>query len=149
MGRYMRSMPRRNTQCCASATSCTQRSSNLPESFQVNVAGGPVLRIVRQQHAGLDEDLKSVADSQDELLGGLEGLERVLQVMPDLVGQNPPGGDVVTVAEPAGQAQHLVLIGQSRVLEQAIDVHQFRPPAGSSQRQTPFHDRSWFPEHAG
>ena len=86
--------------------------------------------MIWQQDAGLDEDLKSVTDSQDEFLGRLERLERLLQVMPDLVSENSPCRDVIPVAESTGQTQHLVISGQLGVFQQTIDMNQLRASAG-------------------
>jgi hypothetical protein len=45
--------------------------------------------------------------------------------MANLVSENTPGGNVVAIAEPAGQAQNLKLLDQARHLEQPIDMQPF------------------------
>ena len=94
----------------------TQRSSNLPESFQVSVAGASQSRVERQQHARLDQDLKAVADAEDQLAGRVELVQAVGQVMANLIAEDPAGGDVVAVAEPARQAENLKVGQQSRAI---------------------------------
>ncbi len=55
-------------------------------------------RAVARQDAHFNEDLEAVADAQYELAVVDKTPDRVGQVMHDLVGKNPPGGDVVAIA---------------------------------------------------
>ena len=49
--------------------------------------GSPVFLVIAEQNSGLDEHLKSVADSQHQFLGDPEFVDRVAQMMSNLVGQ--------------------------------------------------------------
>ena len=86
----------------------TQRSSNLPESLAASVAAGPAASFGQEQ-LRLQQDLKAVADAEDQLAGVAERGERVGQVMPNLIAEDAAGGDVVAVAEAAGEAEDLEL----------------------------------------
>ena len=71
--------------------------------------GDRLVGSIGQEHAALDQNLKAVADAQDQLAGGFEGLQRIAQVMAHLVAEDAAGTDVVAVAEAAGDAENLVL----------------------------------------
>ena len=73
-------------------------------------------RVVAVEQAALDEHLKAVADAEDQLAGVAKRGERVGQVMPQLVAEDAARGQVVAVAEPAGEAEDLELVGQLRRL---------------------------------
>ena len=61
----------------------------------------------------------------DDRPAGLdEPLERIAEVVHDLVGQDPPRGDVVAVAEAAGDGQDLVTVRcRSGFSQDSVDVH--------------------------
>ena len=79
------------------------------------MAGGSRLIVVRQQEARFQQNLKTVADAQHQFAGVTKVLKRLDQVVANLAGDDASGGDVVAVAEAAGQAQNLVRIGLMRV----------------------------------
>src|SRR5262245_36828854 len=49
--------------------------------------------------------------------------------MSNLISKNPTCRDVIAIAEPARDGQHLVIRGQPRLLQKSIEMHHFRPPA--------------------
>ena len=51
-----------------------------------------------------------------------EPVERVGEVVADLVGEDPARGDVVAVAEAAGNGQELVVVHKRRAFEDFVDV---------------------------
>src|SRR4029453_6094423 len=85
--------------------------------------GDRVVGAIGQEHAALDQDLKAVADPQDQLAGVLESEQRVSQVMPHLIAEDAAGADVVAIAEAAWDAQNLILRSEPRIFEQGIQVH--------------------------
>ena len=62
--------------------------------------------------------------------------------MPDQIGKDPAGGDVVAEAEAAGEAENLKLIVQTRLFEQPIDVQRYRLARQRAKRHAPFRRRS-------
>ena len=123
---------------CGSATSCTQRSSYFPESFQVRVAGGPYSGPSGNSTPDLMRIWNPLQIPRMSFPAALNVWNVSCEVVPDLVGQDPAGGDVVPVAESARQAQHLVVVREPGVLEQAIDVDQIRAPARLLERKRRF-----------
>ena len=81
-GSSIASMPARKTHLLSRRrhASRTQRSSNLPRVVPRERRRGPG-RVVRQQQLGLEQNLKAVADAEDQLAGVAELVERVGQVM--------------------------------------------------------------------
>jgi hypothetical protein len=63
---------------------------------------------VAGQQVGLDQHLKAVANADHRLLGVDELAQRLAQVVGDLVGEDLASGNVVAVAEPAGDGEDLV-----------------------------------------
>ena len=59
------------------------------------------------ENAGLDEDLKTVADAEDEFALVDEGAEGGLEVVDELVGKDFAGGDVVAIGKAAGESEDL------------------------------------------
>src|SRR6185503_11411044 len=96
------------------------------------------LAVERQQNAGLDENLKAVADAEDQLAGVFEFLYHGSQVMSNLVAQNATRGDVVPIAEPARQAEDLKVRECPRLFQQLVHV----PPLGN--RPGPFESERRF-----
>lgn len=70
----------------------------------------------------MDEDLEAIADAQDKLTGVDKAVQVVEEVSPKLSGENPSCGDVVAVAEAAGNGEHLVIPQQAGLLNEAPDV---------------------------
>ena len=103
-------MPVRNTHLLA----CQSYREMHPAILELAASRSPPASPAGRRHpsaaaAGLDQDLKAVADADDQLAGVAEFAERVGQVVLDLVAEDPAGGDVVAVAEPAGEAENLKL----------------------------------------
>ena len=111
-GKYMDSMPSKKTLLSPSTPSLTQRSSNLPDAVP-SQRRRLALVVVGQQDAGTDQNLKAVADAEDQFAGRLELDQRFLQVMANLIAEDSSRRDVVAVAEAAGQAEDLVLTRQA------------------------------------
>jgi hypothetical protein len=84
--------------------------------------GGAHRRLVRQEHARLDEHLKAVADPEDQFAGGLELGQLGGEVMLHLHGEDPPGRHVVAKTESARDAENLEAGQQTRLVQQPIDV---------------------------
>ena len=74
------------------------------------------------QQIRFDEHLKSVADPQDRLAGRDELVERLGEAMGDSIGENAAGGDVVAVAESAGNREQLVIVQRLAVFQKAIQM---------------------------
>jgi hypothetical protein len=83
-----------------------------------------------RQQLRLDQHLEPVADADHRPARLDEAAQRVRQVVRDLVGEDAPGGDVVAIAEAAGDGEQLVGVKQAGVLQQAVDVHQLRGRPG-------------------
>ena len=62
------------------------------------------------QESGFYQYLETVADADDEFVGGDEFFDGGAEVMHELVGKDFAGGDVVAVAEAAGQGEYLVFV---------------------------------------
>ena len=60
---------------------------------------------------------KSSAGPYTSYFGIFEVNSIKVEVMGDLVGEDPPGGDVVAVAEPAGQREDLILLQHRRAFQ--------------------------------
>src|SRR5687768_5725520 len=73
----------------------------------VGERGDGLIGLVRKEDAALDEDLKAVADAEDELAGGFEVLQSLGQMVANLVAENPSGGHIISVTEAAGDAEDL------------------------------------------
>ena len=102
--------------------------------------------IIRQQQPGFHEDLKAIADPQDQLAGLLEFTHRAGQMLPDLTPQDAAGPQVVPIAEPAGQAENLKIAHHQRRLQQPVDVQSLASRAGPLERLRPFPGRNSFRE---
>ena len=94
-------------------------------------AGLPGLSADRAwQQLGLDQNLEPIADADDGALAGDEILERVADVIHELVGENLSGGDVVAVTEAARESEKLVLAKASRRGDQLVDMNPLGNCAG-------------------
>ena len=124
-GRYSDSMPARKTHFWPSTRSRTQRSSYLPESLSVSVAGGPFSASGGSRMPDLIITWKPLQMPRISLPSALNWASGVGQVMLDLVGQDAAGGHVVAVAESARQAEDLEPLDQPGVLQEAVDVQRF------------------------
>jgi hypothetical protein len=76
----------------------------------------------RQEQTGLEEDLETVADAENQLLLVAEAAEGVLQEGHELGRQDLAGGDVVAVGEAARDGEDLVAVEQRRLFAEAVDV---------------------------
>ena len=119
----------RNTQLPGSIASRTQRASNLPESFSVSVAVGPAASAAASRLV-FSSTWKPLQMPRISLPASRNVGQRVGQVVLHLIAQDPPGRDVVAVAEPAGDAEHLKIGHAPRLLQHAIDVPPLRRAAG-------------------
>ncbi len=108
---------------------------NRPESLWVRVQVCPVLpaRGAGQQ-VSLHQHLKAIADADDRFAGVDKRPQRVGQVMAELIREDSAGVDVVAVAEPAGEGEHLGVVEDRRIFQQAINVHFFGPGPGQLKR---------------
>lgn len=90
------------------------------------------------QDAGLDQDLEAVTDSQDQFVGFDKFADFVAEMMFQLVGQDLTGGDVVAIAESAGQCQNLIIGHEFGIFDQPVNVHFFGDSAGQLKGVTHF-----------
>ena len=82
------------------------------------------------EQIGFHQDLKPIADADDRFSGLNKQAQWLGQMMPHLIGQNSPGGDVIAVAETTGNRQELKLLKDGRILQQPVHVNQFRRRPG-------------------
>src|SRR5439155_20970530 len=75
--------------------------SVVPEGCQWSIVIG------RDQQAGLEEGLKTIADSKDQLVGIAKTAQVVSQKMRQLLGENLASGNFVTVSEVFGDHKDL------------------------------------------
>lgn len=126
----MRSIPRRKTFFSDATRSVTHNAVYLPFSFQVRVAFGasPVGGhwSAPPGECRFEQDLESVADAEDELVLLEEVGDGLAEVSPQLAAEHDPGSHVVAVAEPARDAEDLVVGEALGVFEHAEQVHPFR-----------------------
>jgi hypothetical protein len=85
-------------------------------------------RIAGEQQLRLEQNLKAVADAEDQFACVAESLQHIGQVVANLVAEDPAGRDVVAVAETAREAEDLKVGRLLRYFEQPIYV----PPLGRS-----------------
>lgn len=90
--------------------------------------------IVAVEQPALDEHLKAVADAEDQLAGVAKRGERIGEMVLELVAVNAPGRKIVAVAEPARQAEDLVVVSEPRRLEPTIEMHDLSRGAGALER---------------
>ncbi len=76
------------------------------------------------------KDLETIADSDHRLALLDEPVKRIRQVVDDLIRKDPPGGDIVAVAEPAGDREKLELIQHSGILDESVEVKELSFCAG-------------------
>jgi hypothetical protein len=107
---------------------------SIDESATVVVGeGGDLARSAGEgagEEIGFNQDLKSVADADDGFAGFDETAEGVAEVVDELVGEDFAGGDVVAVAESAGEGEDFKLVEGCGFFENAIDVDGFGACAG-------------------
>jgi hypothetical protein len=87
-----------------------------------------------REQAGFDQDLKAIADADDRLAILDELTQGVGEVVNKLVGKDPAGGDVVAVAEAAGDGQELETVELLWVGEEGIEVKALGDGAGELER---------------
>ena len=83
----------------------TQRASKWPESLCVSVAAARQVGRPAGQQAGLDQNLKAVADAQDQAAPLVEPAQGIAQDRAEPGGEDPPGAEVVAIGEAAGDGQ--------------------------------------------
>jgi hypothetical protein len=76
-----------------------------------------------REEVGLNQNLESIADSDDWFAGFDEAANGLAEVMDDLIGEDFPGGDVVAVAEAAGESEDLAVGEDSGGFENAVYMH--------------------------
>jgi len=84
-----------------------------------------------REQIGLHQNLKPVADADDRFLRFDKFRKHIRQVMPNLIGKNPPRGDVIPVTKPPRNRQELVLAQERRLLQNLI--HMQKPRHSPSQ----------------
>ena len=72
---------------------------------------------VVQQEARLDQDLKAIADTKNQLLRSFELVKRVLQMVADLIGQDSARSNVVAIGKTARKTENLKLLRKTRVFQ--------------------------------
>ena len=121
-GNSRASIPRRKTDFPPTAPRWTQRSSYLPESFQARVAAGPSRGSSARRMPDLMSTWKPLQMPRISLSAAWKSLDGVGEVVADLVGQDAAGSHVVAIAESAGHAENLELVGQIGLFQQPVDV---------------------------
>ncbi len=84
----------------------------------------------RHEQAGLEQNLKAVADAEDEPFGIAEAAQRVAEKVGELIGQDLARRHVIAVGEAAGDGEDLVAHQLGRLLAQAVDVDALGDRAG-------------------
>src|SRR5208282_5105469 len=79
-----------------------------------------------RQQIGLNQNLKSIADSNDRLAAIDEFPHRLTKVMNDLVRQDLPRGNVIAVTETSGKREYLELVEDCRVFQHPVDMKRLR-----------------------
>src|SRR5439155_12345823 len=79
---------------------------------------------------GFDEDLKAVADANDGFAGFDEAMQRLGEVLGDLIGEDSAGGDVVAIGEPAGDGEELKIAEQRGIFKNTVEMNALRGGAG-------------------
>lgn len=95
---------------------------------------GSALLVVGDKDTRLDENLEAVADTKDQLAGVTEVVDRVEKTTANLRRENASSGDIVAVAEPAGEAHNLESIDDRRIFQDTINVNPFRRRARNLKR---------------
>jgi len=85
---------------------------------------------IGEQQARLQEDLKAVADAEDETAAVAELRQALGKPRLQFERENPPAGDVVAVGESARDAEDLEVVGKRRLLCQGMHVHAAGDRAG-------------------
>ena len=86
--------------------------------------------MIVEQNSGLDQYLKSVADSKNQFSRIAKPTDRIGQSCLHLAAENSPCCNVIAIAEPARQTKDLVSDRQRGIRQQLVDVYQFRLAAG-------------------
>ena len=76
-----------------------------------------------RQQPRLDQNLKAIANAEDAAAAFDEFAERFDQVEQNALPQNLPRGDIVAVAEPAGDGNDLHVVDARWIFCQSIDMH--------------------------
>lgn len=91
---------------------------------------GPCGGVGTRDEAKADEHLEAVADTHDESAAIDESREGVAQTVADLVGEDATAGDVVAVAEAAGDRDDLEPVEGCRGFDESFDVRGVSRRAG-------------------
>ena len=89
------------------------------------MASGSIL-IGRNQNARFQKNLKAVAHAQDQFLGVAEFAKFIPQKVSELIRQDFPCRNIVTITEAAGNHEDLVAMQQFGIFAEAVDVDWFR-----------------------
>jgi hypothetical protein len=84
----------------------------------------------RGQQPGFHQDLKSIANSQDQSAAFDEAVQRIGEPLEQAPGQDATGGNIIAVAESARNGQDGELIEQPRLGDQRANVDDLRSAAG-------------------
>ncbi len=82
--------------------------------------------IGRNQNARFQKNLKAVAHAQDQFLGVAEFAKFIPQKVSELIRQDFPCRNIVTITEAAGNHEDLVAMQQFGIFAEAVDVDWFR-----------------------
>ena len=74
------------------------------------------------QDAGFEQSLKPVADAENQFVRREKLLNRVSEMSSQLAGEDDTRSDVVTITEPAGDTENLVLVEQLGLFDQPEEV---------------------------
>lgn len=94
--------------------------------------------VVARQKAHADENLEAVADPEDESAALDEGAELVAEMMIELIRKELAAGDVVAVAEAAGDGEELIAIEGIRRGDELLDVNEVAIGPGALPREDSF-----------
>src|SRR5882724_6434829 len=76
----------------------------------------------REDQASFEKSLKTIANSQDQLLFIAEAAQRFAQENGELVGEDLPGANVIAVAKATWDDEDLILVEQAGIFPKAVDV---------------------------
>ncbi len=79
--------------------------------------------IVGQQGPRLQQDLKPIADAEDEFAGVSKGCQTVGQMVANLSRQDATRSDVITVTKSTGKAEYLCFIAKPWILDPPINMN--------------------------
>ena len=86
------------------------------------------------EQSGFNQCLKAIADTENQLSVISELPQFIQQVMLDLQRQHLSGADIVTVAEPAGDAEDVMVMHLPGIGNERIDMHDLGARTGQLKR---------------